>query len=73
MAKIETFLNIEPVGPELERAGIPRDALKGEVAVVTGAASNVGLGYARAIAAAGGCVVISDINEKRRGGPARHQ
>jgi len=61
---IETFLNIEPIHPELERAGIPKDCLKGEVAVVTGAASNVGLGFARAIAAAGGCVVISDINAK---------
>lgn len=62
--KIETFLNIEPVAPELERAGIKKDALKGETAVVTGAASNVGLGFARAIAAAGGNVVIADINPK---------
>lgn len=62
--KIETFLNIEPIHSELEKAGIPKDCLKGEVAVITGAASNVGLGFARAIAASGGCVVISDINAK---------
>jgi len=62
--RIETFLNIEPVDLELERAGIAKDALKGEVAVVTGAASNVGLGFARAIAAAGANVVLSDINAK---------
>lgn len=55
------ILNIEPI--ELERVGIAPDALEGEVAVVTGGASNIGLGYARAIARAGGKVVVSDINE----------
>lgn len=57
---VDTFLNIEPV--DLESAGLSKDALKGQVAVVTGGASNVGLGYARAIAAAGAKVVVADLN-----------
>jgi NAD(P)-dependent dehydrogenase (short-subunit alcohol dehydrogenase family) len=60
MAKVETTLNIGDL--ELERAGIKTDTLKGEVAIVTGGASNIGLGYARSIAAAGGSVVIADLN-----------
>ncbi|MDR0858785.1 MAG: SDR family oxidoreductase [Oscillospiraceae bacterium] len=60
MAKVTTTLNIGDL--ELERGGIKLDALKGEVAVVTGGASNIGLGYARSIAAAGGSVVIADLN-----------
>jgi NAD(P)-dependent dehydrogenase (short-subunit alcohol dehydrogenase family) len=60
MAKVQTTLNIGDL--ELEKAGIKADALKGEVAVVTGGASNIGLGYARSIAAAGGSVVIADLN-----------
>jgi NAD(P)-dependent dehydrogenase (short-subunit alcohol dehydrogenase family) len=54
------ILNIEPI--DLEYAGLGKDALKGEVAVVTGGASNVGLGYARAIAWAGAKVVVADFN-----------
>jgi NAD(P)-dependent dehydrogenase (short-subunit alcohol dehydrogenase family) len=57
-----TILNIEPI--DLEYAGLKKDSLKGEVAVVTGGASNVGLGYARAIAWAGAKVVVADINEE---------
>ncbi|NMA37562.1 MAG: SDR family oxidoreductase [Papillibacter sp.] len=56
-----TILNIEPI--DLEYTGLKKDALKGEVAVVTGGASNVGLGYARAIAWAGAKVVVADLNE----------
>lgn len=56
-----TILNIEPI--DLEYAGLKKDDLKGEVAVVTGGASNVGLGYARAMAWAGAKVVIADLNE----------
>lgn len=55
-----TFLNIEPI--DLEYAGLKKGSLKGETAVITGGASNIGLGYARAIAWAGGRVVIADIN-----------
>jgi hypothetical protein len=50
-AVTSTILNIEPI--DLEYTGLKKDSLKGEVAVVTGGASNVGLGYARAIAWAG--------------------
>ncbi len=59
-AVTSTILNIEPM--DLEYAGLKKDALKGEVAVVTGGASNIGLGYARAIAWAGAKVVIADLN-----------
>jgi NAD(P)-dependent dehydrogenase (short-subunit alcohol dehydrogenase family) len=58
--KIDTFLNIEPI--DLAYCGLTKDSLKGEVAVVTGGASNVGLGYARAIAWAGAKVVVADLN-----------
>ena len=61
MAAVETFLNIEPI--DMSKAGIRRDSLKGEVAVVTGSTSNVGLGFVRAIAWAGGKVVVSGRNE----------
>ena len=57
-----TVLNIAPLA--MEEAGIAKGALSGKVAVVTGSASNIGLGYARAIAWAGANVVISDINEE---------
>jgi 3-oxoacyl-[acyl-carrier protein] reductase len=62
-AGIETFLDIEPI--DLTSTGLKRDSLKGEVAVVTGSTSNVGLGYVRAIAWAGGKVVVSGTNEER--------
>lgn len=55
-------LNIEPL--EMEKAGIPKGALEGKVALVTGGSGNVGLGYARAIAWAGAKVVICDISEE---------
>jgi NAD(P)-dependent dehydrogenase (short-subunit alcohol dehydrogenase family) len=55
-----TTLDIEPM--DLEYAGLQKDSLKGEVAVVTGGASNIGLGYARAVAWAGASVVIADYN-----------
>ena len=59
--KQESFLNIEPI--DLTYTGLKKDCLQGEVAVITGSASNVGLGYARAIAWAGGKVVVADLNE----------
>jgi NAD(P)-dependent dehydrogenase (short-subunit alcohol dehydrogenase family) len=58
----ETFLDIEPM--DLSATCIQKDSLKDEVAVVTGSTSNVGLGYVRAIAWAGGKVVVSGNNEK---------
>lgn len=57
-----TILNVEPLA--MEEAGLARNSLAGKVAVVTGSASNIGLGYARAIAWSGAKVVISDINEE---------
>jgi NAD(P)-dependent dehydrogenase (short-subunit alcohol dehydrogenase family) len=59
-AAASTTLNIAPM--DLEYAGLKKGALKGEVAVVTGGASNIGLGYARALAWAGAKVVIADLN-----------
>ena len=56
-----TILNIEPI--DMTNVGFTKETLKGEVAVVTGGASNVGLGYARAFAWAGAKVVVTDINE----------
>ena len=58
---IDTFLDIEPI--DFTNTGLTRDSLKDEVAVVTGSTSNVGLGYVRAIARAGGKVVVSGTNE----------
>lgn len=55
-----TILNIEPI--DLEYAGLKKGELKGEVAVITGGASNIGLGYARALAWAGAKVVVADLN-----------
>jgi len=57
---VETFLDIGPM--DLSATCIQKDSLKGEVAVVTGSTSNVGLGYVRAIAWAGGKVVVSGNN-----------
>ena len=56
-----TILDIEPI--DMTNVGFSRDTLKGEVALVTGGASNVGLGYARSFAWAGAKVVVTDINE----------
>ena len=58
----ESFLNIEPI--DLTYTGLKKGCLAGEVAVVTGSASNVGLGYVRALAWAGAKVVIADLNEE---------
>ena len=59
---IDTFLPIEPI--DLSNTCLKKDSLKDEVAVVTGSTSNIGLGYVRAIAWAGGKVVVSGRNEK---------
>lgn len=64
MAEVVTseILDIEPI--DLSAVGFSKDTLKGEVALVTGGSSNVGLGYARALALAGAKVVVADLNEK---------
>ena len=59
------ILNIVPIDLNyLNDRGITEDCLAGKTAVVTGGASNVGLGYARALAWAGANVVVADLNEK---------
>lgn len=57
-----TFLDIEPI--DLTYAGLEKGSLKGEVAVIPGSTSNIGLAYARAIAWAGGKAVVSGRREK---------
>jgi NAD(P)-dependent dehydrogenase (short-subunit alcohol dehydrogenase family) len=50
------------IGPlSMDKTGLKKNALSGEVAVVTGAAGNVGLGVARSLAWLGAKVVIVDI------------
>lgn len=50
---------------DISNTGLKRDALAGEVAVITGSTSNVGKGFAQAIAWAGGKVVIVGRGEAR--------
>jgi NAD(P)-dependent dehydrogenase (short-subunit alcohol dehydrogenase family) len=53
---------IPNVGPlTMDKTNLKRDALAGEVAVVTGGAGNVGLGTARSLAWLGAKVVIADV------------
>ncbi len=49
-------LDIAPLA--MHKSGLSRDALRGEVAVVTGGTSNIGLGTARSLAWAGAKVVL---------------
>jgi NAD(P)-dependent dehydrogenase (short-subunit alcohol dehydrogenase family) len=54
--------NIPNAGPlAMEKTGLKREALAGEVAVVTGGAGNVGLGTARSLAWLGAKVVLADV------------
>lgn len=54
------------VGPlSMERSGLRRDALAGEVAVVTGAGHNIGLAVARSLAWLGAQVIIAEITPQR--------
>jgi len=53
---------IPGVGPlAMDKAKLKKDALAGEVAVITGGAGNVGLGIARSLAWLGARVVIADV------------
>ncbi len=62
MAEVtSTILNIIPI--DLAYTGLQKGCLEGKVAVVTGGASNVGLGYSRALAWAGAKVVVADLND----------
>lgn len=57
---MEKILNVAPL--TMDRTGLKRDALKGDVAVVTGGGSNIGMGVARSLAWLGANVVIADVN-----------
>jgi NAD(P)-dependent dehydrogenase (short-subunit alcohol dehydrogenase family) len=56
---MENILNIGPLA--MDKTHLKRDALAGEVAVVTGGAGNVGLGVVRSLAWLGAKVVIVDV------------
>lgn len=48
----------------VERCGLPREVLKGQVAIVTGAGRGIGFEAARALAWLGATVVIAEIDER---------
>jgi NAD(P)-dependent dehydrogenase (short-subunit alcohol dehydrogenase family) len=53
------------VGPlVMDKTGLKKEAMAGEVAVVTGAAGNVGMGTARSLAWLGAKIVIADVNAR---------
>jgi NAD(P)-dependent dehydrogenase (short-subunit alcohol dehydrogenase family) len=56
-------LDIAPIA--MQKTGLKKDALSGEVAVVTGGTSNIGLGLARSLAWAGAKVVIVARNPEK--------
>jgi NAD(P)-dependent dehydrogenase (short-subunit alcohol dehydrogenase family) len=60
---MEVTLDIAPVS--MHKTGLKKDALAGEVAVVTGGTSNIGLGTARSLAWAGAKVVVVARNQDR--------
>ena len=57
---MDTILDIAPLS--VDKTGLPNTTFKGDVAVITGGGSNVGLGISRSLAALGAKVVIADIN-----------
>ncbi len=57
---MESILNTAPL--VMEKTGLAHDALNGDVAVITGAGSNIGLATARSLAWLGAKVVIAEIN-----------
>ncbi len=57
---MDKILDLQPL--TMEKSGIEKGTMKGEVAVVTGGASNIGLGIARCLAWAGCKIIICDIN-----------
>ncbi len=60
---MDVKLDIAPI--TMEKTGLKKDALSGEVAVVTGGTSNIGLGTARSLAWAGAKVVIIARNAEK--------
>ncbi|MBN2041548.1 MAG: SDR family oxidoreductase [Spirochaetes bacterium] len=59
---MDNILDIEPL--TMDKSGIDKGSMKGEVALVTGGGSNIGLGIARSLAWAGCKVIIADINSE---------
>jgi NAD(P)-dependent dehydrogenase (short-subunit alcohol dehydrogenase family) len=57
---MDEILIVEPLS--MDKTGLKKGFLKGDVAVVTGGASNIGLGTSRSLAWAGAKVVIVDVN-----------
>jgi len=60
---MENLLNTAPL--TMDRTGLSHDALKGEVAVVTGGSSNIGLATARSLAWLGAKVIIASRTPER--------
>jgi NAD(P)-dependent dehydrogenase (short-subunit alcohol dehydrogenase family) len=60
---MEVKLDIAPL--TMNKSGLKKDALAGQVAVVTGGTSNIGLGTARSLAWCGARVVIAARNPER--------
>ncbi|OGO31860.1 MAG: hypothetical protein A2Z29_04540 [Chloroflexi bacterium RBG_16_56_11] len=58
----DNILDTAPLA--MERSGLARDALAGDVAVVTGGAGTIGLGVSRCLAWLGARVVIAGRNER---------
>jgi NAD(P)-dependent dehydrogenase (short-subunit alcohol dehydrogenase family) len=56
---MDKILDVGPLA--MDKTNLKRDALAGEVAVITGGAGNVGLGVARSLAWLGAKVVIADV------------
>jgi NAD(P)-dependent dehydrogenase (short-subunit alcohol dehydrogenase family) len=59
MVDMKEKLRIAPLS--MDKTGLKKDALAGDVAVVTGGAGNVGVGVARSLAWLGAKVVIADV------------
>ncbi|MBN2239281.1 MAG: SDR family oxidoreductase [Dehalococcoidales bacterium] len=57
---MDTILDVIPLS--MAKTPLQKDSMKGEVAVVTGGGSNIGLGISRSLAWLGVKVVIADIN-----------
>jgi NAD(P)-dependent dehydrogenase (short-subunit alcohol dehydrogenase family) len=57
---MEKVLNVGPL--QMDKSGLKKGALKKDVAVVTGGASNIGLGTSRSLAWLGAKVVIVDVS-----------
>ena len=57
---MDSFIDVAPLS--VNRTGLDRDALSGNVAVITGGGGNIGMATARSLAWLGARVVIGEIN-----------